>query len=140
MAASPGGGSIQNWQSTNNACSLSKSAEIKYLKPARLDDLLAVHSKITRVGPASINFEQLAMLSGELLCESNIQVCCVNRKRFDPRRLIANLELYWKRFRNNYANFQRPVVDHFTDRRQYSGTAHHTSFAGDLGLIVDIYL
>ena len=44
-----------------------KKVEIQYRKPAKLDDLLAIHSKITRIGPASINFEQQALRDGELL-------------------------------------------------------------------------
>ena len=68
-----------------------KKAEIQYLKPARLDDVLAVHSKITRVGPASIDFEQLAMCSGELLCRSSIQVCCVDTNTFRPAAFTHEL-------------------------------------------------
>jgi tol-pal system-associated acyl-CoA thioesterase len=68
-----------------------RSADIKYLKPAKLDDLLAIHTKISRVGHASIDFEQLAMLSGELLCRSNIQVCCVNTKTFRPAAFNGEL-------------------------------------------------
>lgn len=61
-----------------------RCADIKYLRPAKLDDLLAIHSEITRVGHASIDFEQLAMLDGEPLCTCAIQVCCINTKTFRP--------------------------------------------------------
>ena len=61
-----------------------KSVQIQYCKPARLDDLLTVHSKLKRVGPASIDFEQIAVCKGELLCKSTIQVCCVDQNTFRP--------------------------------------------------------
>lgn len=68
-----------------------KKVEIQYRKPAKLDDLLAIHSKITRIGPASINFEQQALRDGELLCESNIQVCCVDAGTHRPAGLTHEL-------------------------------------------------
>lgn len=51
--------------------------DIRYLKPARLDDLLQIESAITRMGRASLHFHQRICRDGELLTESNIQVCCV---------------------------------------------------------------
>lgn len=68
-----------------------KNVEIQYRKPARLDDLLVIHSTITRVGKASINFRQAAMRAGELLCESDIQVCCVDANTFRPAALSLEL-------------------------------------------------
>lgn len=68
-----------------------KNVEIQYRKPARLDDLLAIHSTITRVGPASISFRQSAICAGELLCESDIQVCCVDANTLRPVALTPEL-------------------------------------------------
>ena len=51
--------------------------EIKYLKPARLDDVLQIDSTVTRMGRASLHFAQSVFRSGELMTQSNIQVCCV---------------------------------------------------------------
>ena len=51
--------------------------DIRYLKPARLDDLLQIESAITRMGRASLHFHQRICRNGELLTESNIKVCCV---------------------------------------------------------------
>jgi len=64
-----------------------KSLEIQYRKPARLDALLTVRSRASRVGRASIGFEQFIELGGELLCESTIQVCCVDTTTFRPAAL-----------------------------------------------------
>jgi acyl-CoA thioester hydrolase len=52
--------------------------DIKYQKPARLDDLLQVESKITRLGRASLNFNQRILLANDVLAFSNIQICCVD--------------------------------------------------------------
>lgn len=68
-----------------------KHVEIQYRKPARLDDMLAIHSKIVRLGRASITFEQLAMRDDELLCESTIQVCGVDTTTFRPAEMPEHL-------------------------------------------------
>jgi acyl-CoA thioester hydrolase len=52
---------------------------LSYRKPAKLDDLLTIHTHVNRIGPASIHFAQQALRQGELLVEGNIQLCCVNR-------------------------------------------------------------
>ena len=51
--------------------------DIRYLKPAHLDDLLQIESEVTRMGRASLHFHQTIYRNGELLTQSNIQVCCV---------------------------------------------------------------
>ncbi len=51
--------------------------DIRYLKPARLDDLLQIESEVTRMGRASLHFYQTIYRNGELLTESKIQICCV---------------------------------------------------------------
>ena len=51
--------------------------DIKYLLPARLDDLLQIESEVTRLGRASLHFRQSIRRQGELLTQGNIQVCCV---------------------------------------------------------------
>jgi len=61
-----------------------KQAEVQYRKPARLDDLIRVHSAITRVSGASVDFLQSAYLDQDLLCESTIQICCVNTDTLRP--------------------------------------------------------
>ena len=51
--------------------------DLRYILPARLDDLLHIETRLTRVGRASIHFAQVITRDGELITESNIQVCCV---------------------------------------------------------------
>jgi acyl-CoA thioester hydrolase len=51
--------------------------DVRYISPARLDDLLQIESEVTRLGRASLHFAQSVSRNGELIAQSNIQVCCV---------------------------------------------------------------
>lgn len=51
--------------------------DVRYISPARLDDLLQIESEVTRMGRASLHFAQFVSRGGELIAQSNIQVCCV---------------------------------------------------------------
>lgn len=68
-----------------------KEVAIQYRQPARLDDMLVINSKITRLSRASITFDQVAMRDGELLCESTIQVCSVDTATFRPAEMPGHL-------------------------------------------------
>jgi acyl-CoA thioester hydrolase len=68
-----------------------RALDMAYRKPARLDDLLTIHSGVTRLGRASIHFAQRAECNGELLAEGNIQVCCVDAATLKPAELPAGL-------------------------------------------------
>jgi acyl-CoA thioester hydrolase len=67
------------------------SLDMSYRKPARLDDLLIIHSRITRVGRASIHFAQRAERDGEVLAKGNIQICCVDAIRMKTAGIPAEL-------------------------------------------------
>ncbi|WP_432786361.1 Acyl-CoA thioesterase YbgC [Oligella sp. MSHR50489EDL] len=58
--------------------------QLRYRNPARLDDMLQIKTKITKVGNSSCSFEQLAERNGETLVESSIQICCVDTQSFKP--------------------------------------------------------
>lgn len=77
-----------------------KEADIRYRRPARLDDLVTVRSSITRLGRASIDFQQSAQLGGELLCESTIQICCVDTETFRPAALPQELRTLLEKVQN----------------------------------------
>lgn len=60
---------------------------IKYIKPARLDDLVTVNTKITELRTCSLVFEQqMVNQNKELICKAKIQVVCVDGK-LKPKRL-----------------------------------------------------
>jgi acyl-CoA thioester hydrolase len=65
---------------------------MRYLKPARLDDLLEVVARATITGGASVGFEQeVRNGAGELLAEGQVRVACVTPGSLRPRRLPPEL-------------------------------------------------
>src|SRR5690554_6189436 len=78
--------------SKENRIFVVKGLDIRYKRPARLDDLLSIRSKVVRVGKASIDFHQVAELDGEPLCESSIQICCVDAQSLKPAALPNHLK------------------------------------------------
>lgn len=67
----------------------------EYLKPAGLDDLLEVHSKILEVGGASLRAEQVVRRDGEDLVRMDIQLACM-RLSGGPGRLPSELRARFK--------------------------------------------
>lgn len=66
--------------------------EIRYHKPARLDDPLQVDTRATVSGGASVQFEQeLLRDDGDLLASGRVLVACIDARTFKPRRLPAAL-------------------------------------------------
>lgn len=58
-----------------------RSAQVEYLKPARLDDEIVVVSRISSVGRAQVVFDQRVEREGELLVEAKMRIAS-----FDPVR------------------------------------------------------
>ena len=61
-----------------------RSAQVEYLKPARLDDMLDIVSTIESLGRAQVVFGQRAERNGELLVDAKMRIAC-----FDPVRSKA---------------------------------------------------
>lgn len=56
---------------------------IKYHKPARLDNQLTIHSKISKIGRASINYQQEIYFSAQnkdLVCAAEIKLVTINEQ------------------------------------------------------------
>lgn len=65
---------------------------VRFLKPARLDDLLQVLARAERAGGASLLFSQEARnQAGDLLAQGQVRVACVDARSMKPRRLPADL-------------------------------------------------
>ncbi len=60
---------------------------VRYLRPARLDDLLTITVRLASVARASITIEQQAWRGDELLSEGSIRIACVDTERFALRRI-----------------------------------------------------
>jgi len=68
--------------------------ELKYHRPARLDDLLHVTARVTELGRASMTLQQEAWLTrdgvrAQLLCEGSIRIGWVDAAQMRPGRIPA---------------------------------------------------
>jgi acyl-CoA thioester hydrolase len=63
-----------------------------YLRPARLDDLLAVHASVVQTRSASLLFAQrIENEAGITLMQAHVRVACVDADTFKPQRLPSIL-------------------------------------------------
>ena len=60
--------------------------QLRFLRPARLDDLLDVTALPTETGRASMRIAQQAWRGEELLAEGDIRIGCVDAATLRPRR------------------------------------------------------
>ncbi|MBM3541416.1 MAG: tol-pal system-associated acyl-CoA thioesterase [Alphaproteobacteria bacterium] len=67
-----------------------RRCEAEYLKPARLDDSLEVHTRVTQVGGATLDADQDILRAGEVLTRLKVRLACV-RADGKPARLPAGL-------------------------------------------------
>ena len=63
-----------------------RKVEIEYLRPARIDDLLEVHTKMVGLSGARMNAEQNVYLNGEMLTRASIEACVITLTG-KPRRI-----------------------------------------------------
>lgn len=78
----------------NNLTFVVVAADLKYLKPARLDDLLWIGVVIAKRGRSALVFDQQIRRggeSGELLCEGTIRAACVSADELKPRSIPKSL-------------------------------------------------
>ena len=62
---------------------------LRYLRAARLDDLLDITVGVAEAGRASLRLQQQAWRGGELLAEGTIRIGCVTSAGFRPCRIPA---------------------------------------------------
>ena len=68
-----------------------RSLNIEYLKPARLDDRLAVLTELTLAGRAQVMLKQWIERGGETLVEATVRVACLDAKKMKPAALPADI-------------------------------------------------
>lgn len=61
-----------------------RELEIAYLKPALLDDLVAVTAEVSNLGRAQLTFGQEVQRGGELLARAAVNVACVAAESLKP--------------------------------------------------------
>jgi acyl-CoA thioester hydrolase len=68
-----------------------RSLAIEYLKPARLDDVLAVLTELTLAGRAQVTLRQWIERAGDRLVEATVRVACLDAGKMKPAALPADL-------------------------------------------------
>mgnify|MGYP001556144572 CR=1 FL=1 len=69
-----------------------KSANIDYLKPARLNDFLSIQVSIARTGKASMDIDHEVYRDEELLCRARIKLAGIAVDSFRPMALPITLD------------------------------------------------
>ena len=64
---------------------------VRYLRPARLDDLVDVSVEVREAGRASLLIAQSACRGDEVLAEGEIRIGCVDAGTFRPQRIPTPL-------------------------------------------------
>ena len=73
-----------------------RSLKLDYLRPALLDDLLAVSAQIKDIGRSRVTLNQAVMRGDELLVEAEIHLVCVTMDNFKPVAIPEVLRNQWK--------------------------------------------
>jgi len=81
------GVSQQKLRDETGAIFIVAETAVRYLGPARLDDLLTVDVRLVESGRASMLLAQRTRRDAALLAEGTIRIGCVDAGTFKPRRI-----------------------------------------------------
>ena len=73
-----------------------RSLRLDYLKPALLDDLLAVSAQLKDVGRSRVTLCQNVLRGEEVLVEAEVHLVCVTMDNFKPVSVPEILREQWK--------------------------------------------
>lgn len=73
-----------------------RSLKLDYLKPALLDDLLAVSAQLKDVGRSRVTLCQQVLRGEDVLVEAEIHLVCVTMDNFKPVSVPEALREQWK--------------------------------------------
>lgn len=68
-----------------------RGMQIKYLQPARFNEQLEVHSRLTELGRSRFVFEQSLLRGEEVLNQATVEVVCVAESGFRPAALPVHI-------------------------------------------------
>lgn len=74
-----------------NSIFVVKNADINYILPAKMDDLLKVTVSVAKMARTYIMFEQTLERDGSLLCEAKIKVGCVDKSTMRPTKIDSGI-------------------------------------------------
>lgn len=78
-------------------------ANLKYLLPARLDDLIEITLAVQEIKGATVKLAQQAIRNGRLLVDSTIKLVTLNSDTFSPCRIPEKLRKSLEQHRIEYA-------------------------------------
>jgi acyl-CoA thioester hydrolase len=81
----------QRLRDETGAMFIVSDTRVRYLRPARLDDLLQVSAELRDLGRATMTIVQQALRGDTLLAEGEIRIGCVDAGSFRPRRIPASI-------------------------------------------------
>ncbi len=81
----------QQLQVQTGAMFVVADTQVRYLAPAKLDDLLNVSVAVLEQGQASLQLQQQAWRGNTLLVQASIRIGCVDAQTFKPRRIPAQV-------------------------------------------------
>ena len=67
-----------------------RKVELEYLRPARVDDLIEVHTKLSHLSGARMNASQDIYLNGDILTRGKIEACIITLSG-KPRRIPQDM-------------------------------------------------
>ncbi len=68
-----------------------RSIQVNYVKPARLNDSLAVSVSLENCGRASMSLYQEVRKADMSVCSGNVEIVCVDAENFNPRRIPPHI-------------------------------------------------
>ena len=75
----------------NNVVFVLRDVSMRFVKPARLDDVVHASAVITQRRGASLTFQQSITRDGQLLVEAQVRAACVEADGFRPRAIPEDL-------------------------------------------------
>lgn len=68
-----------------------RSVEMKFMRPARLDDLVTVGVEVCQLGRAQVTLRQEVCCDSRLLVNAKVNLACVSRGSFRPQPLPESI-------------------------------------------------
>jgi tol-pal system-associated acyl-CoA thioesterase len=65
--------------------------DVRYRRPAKLDDELVATARILEYGAAQLMFEQRILRGADELCGGRVNIACVERQTLTPKRIPKEL-------------------------------------------------
>jgi acyl-CoA thioester hydrolase len=90
----------QDWLAVEkNTIFAVRSAQIDFLKPAKFNQLLQVSAQISKLGSASLTFDQTISHADVTLSKAVVRIACLDATNLRPKLILEELK---NTFKNEY--------------------------------------